>query len=78
MIDQSDQAKDIVNENILILYYGFHRRPQLDAILSRTRPFETSTSSFPSISFKMICTLSLSFQKLFENGANTPQYFPIL
>jgi len=69
MIDQSDQAKEFVNENIPILYkpkvhYSVHRRPQLDALLSRTRQFENFASSFPSISFKTICSLSLSFQKL--------------
>jgi len=69
MIDQSDQAKEFVNENIHILckpkvHYSVHRRPQLDAVLSRTRPFETFTSAFPRISFKIICSLSLSFQKL--------------
>jgi hypothetical protein len=56
-IDQSDQAKEFVNENIPILYkpkvhYSVHMRPQLVAILSRTRPFETFTSSFSSIGFK--------------------------
>ena len=68
MIDHSGQVKKLVKENIPILYkpkfhYSVHRGPQLDAILSRTGPFETFTASFPRIIFKIICSCRLSFQK---------------
>jgi hypothetical protein len=68
MIDQSDQVLKFLNEDIPILYrpevhYSVHRRPQPDAVLGLTGPFETFTFSFPSIGFTIVCSCTRSCRK---------------
>jgi hypothetical protein len=82
MIDQSDQTKQLVNENITVLWTphvhcSFHRRPPLDSILSRIGPFETLHPIFLMSVLKSSLRAHLIFIFGGENGV-TPQQAPVL